>query len=84
MPASLPEGLAKSVAGCSVTWGTSWVESRAIEELIAILEDWMDTDEPLIEAMGNTIAEYRQFDSQEQARRILSTVIEVLQTNLVT
>lgn len=34
--------------------------------------------EPLVEAIGNTLAYYMRCDSQEQARRVVDTVIEVV------
>jgi hypothetical protein len=33
----------------------------------------------MVEAIGNTLAECRRLDSQEQARRVLDTVITVLE-----
>lgn len=46
---------------------------------IDLLSGWLDTDEPMVEAIGNTLAEFRRCDSQEQARRVLGTVIRVLE-----
>ncbi len=43
---------------------------------------WLDVDEPLVEAVGNTIAEYHRVDSQDLARRVVATVIQVLEDNL--
>jgi hypothetical protein len=39
-------------------------------------------EHPLVEAIGNTLAEFAKFDSQEQARRVVTTVIDVLQAHL--
>ena len=47
--------------------------------MIAQLTEWRDTDEPMVEAIGGTLAEYHRCDSQEQSRRVLDTVIAVLQ-----
>jgi hypothetical protein len=52
------------------------------DEVLELLRGWMDTDEPLVEAVGNTIAEYWRVDSQELARRVVGTVINVLEAEL--
>jgi hypothetical protein len=49
-----------------------------IDDLIARLREWRDTDEPMVEAIGDTLSEFRRCDSQEIARRVLDTVIIVL------
>ena len=49
-----------------------------IDHLIAQLREWRDTDEPMVEAIGDTLAEFGRCDSQEIARRVLDTVIVVL------
>ena len=51
-------------------------------EVIELMTSWLDVDEPLVEAVGNTIAEYHRVDSQELARRVIATVIQVLKENL--
>jgi hypothetical protein len=43
------------------------------------MREWRDVDEPMVEAIGNTIAAESHVDSQELARRILNTVITVLE-----
>jgi hypothetical protein len=57
-------------------------ELRTAEEVVDALRAWLDDDEPLVEAIGNTLAEYRRCDSQEQARRVVGTVIDVLERHL--
>ncbi|WP_188111453.1 hypothetical protein [Nocardioides antri] len=51
-------------------------------ELIRRLAEWRDQDEPLVEAIGDTLAETHRLDSQEQARRIVDTVMKVLDREL--
>lgn len=58
------------------------MDSEYLHELIQTLSEWHDSDEPMVEAIGNTLAETARLDSQEQARRVLSTVIDVLRTDL--
>jgi hypothetical protein len=58
------------------------MEARSKSELMERLVAWRDEDEPLVGAIGDTLAEVRRLDSQEQARRIVSTVIEVLEREL--
>jgi len=58
------------------------MEARSKSELIDRLVAWRDRDEPLVEAIADTLVEVDGLDSQEQARRILSTVIEVLEREL--
>jgi hypothetical protein len=52
------------------------------QELLRLLSEWRDEDEPLVEAIGNALAEWARLDSQEQARRIVTTMIEVLEREL--
>jgi len=52
--------------------------SAALDLVIALLIAWRDEDEPMVEAIANTLAEYQRTDSQERARRVLDTVIGVL------
>lgn len=54
----------------------------AKQELLDLLKVWRDQDEPLVEAIGDTLAQWHGLDSQEQARRIVSTVLEVLDREL--
>lgn len=54
-------------------------DPAAIDVVVAQLIAWRDTDEPMVEAIGDTLVEYDRCDSQEQARRVLDTVIEVLE-----
>jgi hypothetical protein len=49
------------------------------QDVLALLHAWLDTDEPLVEAIGNTFAEFQKVDSQELARRVVITVINVLE-----
>jgi hypothetical protein len=58
------------------------MDAPAKAELLRTLEAWRDEDEPLVEAVGDTLARWRGLDSQEQARRIVSTLIEVLEREL--
>ncbi len=46
------------------------------------LHAWMDTDEPLVEAVGNALDYYSRCDSQEKARRVVGTVISVLSDHI--
>jgi len=58
------------------------MDRAAKQELLDRLSEWKDQDEPLVEAIGNTLAELTRLDSQEQARRIVDAVIEVLDREL--
>ena len=57
-----------------IRWATAW-------EVIELMTVWLDVDGPL-EAVGNTIAEFRRVDSQELAQRAIATVIRVFDDNL--
>lgn len=50
-----------------------------IGAVLRMLEEWQDVDEPMVEAIGNTLAAFSHLDSQELARRVLHTVREVLE-----
>jgi hypothetical protein len=58
------------------------VDQVAKQELLRLLTQWHDEDEPLVEAIGDTFAKWRRLDSQELARRVVDTVIEVLDREL--
>ena len=60
----------------------SRMDQAAKQELLGLLSQWKNEDEPLIEAIGNTLAGWARVDSQEQARRVVDTVIEVLNREL--
>jgi hypothetical protein len=51
-------------------------------ELLDVLTRWRDEDEPLVEAIGDALARWQRLDSQEQARRIVDTVVAVLEREL--
>ena len=51
-----------------------------MQQLIETLTRWRDTDEPLVEAIGDTLAASARLDSQEQARRVVDTMIDVLRS----
>jgi hypothetical protein len=53
------------------------MDAASKQELLELLAEWRSQDEPLVEAIGETIAQWHRVDSQELARRIVSTVIEV-------
>ncbi|MFG2109795.1 hypothetical protein [Micromonospora chersina] len=55
---------------------------RTAQDVIDALHRWIDQDEPLVEAIGDTLARYSRTDSQEQARRVVATVITVLEEHL--
>ena len=55
---------------------------RTAQDVIDALSAWIDQDEPLVEAIGDTLAQYSRTDSQEQARRVVATVIGVLQQHV--
>lgn len=67
-----------------LSWDTHRVERTPLEELIRTLEGWRDTDEPMVEAIGDTLAQSARLGSQEKSRRVLDSVIDVLRTNLST
>ena len=48
------------------------------QELLELLAQWSNQDEPLVEAIGDILAKWHRVDSQELARRVVSTVIDVL------
>ncbi len=68
-----------SPAYASGVTGRDFAEEHQINLVLRQLTEWRDSDEPMIEAIGDTIAEVARLDSQEQARRVLDTVIEVLE-----
>ncbi|HEX6328498.1 MAG TPA: hypothetical protein VFZ72_18165 [Jiangellaceae bacterium] len=55
------------------------LNAASIDAVVKQLVNWRDTDEPMVEAIGNTLAEYHRADSQELSRRVLDAVIEVLE-----
>ena len=55
---------------------------RTAQDVINALHTWMDLDEPMVEAIGDTLARYSRTDSQEQTRRVVATVISVLEEHL--
>lgn len=55
---------------------------RTAQDVVDALHAWLDEDEPLVESIGNTLADYSRCDSQEQARRVVGTVIDVLTSHL--
>jgi hypothetical protein len=58
------------------------MDRAAKRELLRLLSEWRDQDEPLVEAIGNALAEWAKLDSQERARRIVDTVMRVLEREL--
>jgi hypothetical protein len=58
------------------------MESAAKRELLDLMTEWRDHDEPLVEAIGDALARWHRLDSQEQARRILDTILQVLEREL--
>ena len=58
------------------------MEAEAKRELLDLLAQWRDQDEPLVEAIGAALATWRRVDSQEQARRVVGTLIDVLDREL--
>ncbi len=68
-----------SAAYASGVTGRDFAEEHQINLVLRQLTEWRDSDEPMIEAIGDTLAEVARLDSQEQARRVLDTVIEVLE-----
>ena len=58
------------------------MEPAAKAELLQLLTDWSNADEPLVEAIGDTLAHWQGVDSQELARRVVRTVIDVLDDEL--
>jgi hypothetical protein len=58
------------------------MESAAKRELLDLMTEWRDHDEPLVEAIGDALAKWHRLDSQEQARRIVDTILQVLEREL--
>ena len=59
------------------------MDESAKAELLQHLETWRDQDEPLVEAaIGDTLARWQRVDSQEQARRVVTTLIDVFDREL--
>ena len=52
------------------------------ERFLDQLKAWRDEDEPLVEAIGDTIAAFDRLDSQEVARRVVDALIVVLRREL--
>ena len=59
-------------------------ELRTATDVLHAMREWLNTDEPLVEAVGDTLAFFARADSQEQARRVVGTVIDVLERFVVT
>ncbi|HET7690478.1 MAG TPA: hypothetical protein VFK41_08875 [Nocardioidaceae bacterium] len=60
------------------------MDAASKQELLDLLTTWRSEDEPLVEAIGDTLAEWQRVDSQELARQVVSTVITVLDREIVT
>jgi hypothetical protein len=58
------------------------MDSSAKRALIAQLVEWRNVDEPLVEAIGDALARWHRLDSQEQARRVVSALIDVFEREL--
>ena len=58
------------------------MDQSAKAELLQRLETWRNRDEPLVEAIGDTLAQWQRADSQEQARRVVDTLIDVFEHEL--
>lgn len=58
------------------------MEEVAKREVLETLKRWRDVDAPLVEAIGDTIANTGRLDSQEVARRVVDTVIRILREEL--
>ena len=58
------------------------MEAEAKRELLDLLAEWHAQDEPLVEAIGAALATWHRLDSQEQARRLVGTLIDVLDREL--
>jgi hypothetical protein len=58
------------------------VDQSAKAELLQRLETWHDADKPLVEAIGDTLARWQRVDSQEQARRVVDTSMDVFDHEL--
>jgi len=54
------------------------MDAAVKHELLERLRVWRDVDEPLVQAIGDTIARCDRLDSQEAARRVVDTVIAIL------
>ncbi len=73
----------RSSATCSAyapgVAGQDSSEQRQINLVLRQLSEWRDIDKPMVEAISDTLAGITRLDSQEQACRVLDTVIEVLE-----
>jgi hypothetical protein len=58
------------------------MDRSAKAELLQRLETWRDQDQPLVEAIGDTLARWQRVDSQEQARRVVDSLIDVFRREL--
>ncbi len=58
------------------------MDQSAKAELLQRLETWRDQEEPLVEAIGDTLARWQRVDSQEQARRVVDTLVDVFEREL--
>lgn len=58
------------------------MESAAKRELLDLITQWRNQDDPLVEAIGDALAKWSRLDSQEQARRIVDTLLHVLEREL--
>ena len=58
------------------------MDPQAKVELLATLREWRNTDDPLVEAIGDELARSHRMDSQEQARRVVDTIITVFTRDL--
>lgn len=58
------------------------MNASSVREMIDTLSAWRDQDEPLVEALGDALATWSRVDSQELARRLVDTLIDVIEREL--
>ena len=58
------------------------MDQSAKAELLQRLETWRDQDEPLVDAIGDMLAQWQRVDSQQQARRVVATLADVFEREL--
>jgi hypothetical protein len=79
MPTDVCPGILTDSTGSISCMTEPAATPKSAQDVLALLHAWGNEDEPLVEAVGNTIAAFHRVDSQELARRVVSTVIEVLE-----
>lgn len=67
---------------CTLDWAVEMLKVDQSCQGVTRLETWRDAEKPLVEAIGDTLARWQRVDSQEQARRVVDTLMDVFDHEL--